>query len=393
MADEAGREEPLQSDSEDQGEAAEQPLVHRPHGLLAWVLALVFGLIALAFALGRALAEEPVALAAVTVATVRLEAQPRALTLPAKVGVLEAAVRQTLGFATAGRVERILGEGARVDAGDEIAALESNLEQAEVRRASLLLEDAEAELRRVLGLQKSRAASESALESARTAVGLRRAELDVARERLEQRILTARFGGVVADVQIEPGEIASPGRPIAELLNFELMKLEVGVAGYQIGRVRPGSPVRVEVPALAGEVFDGQVHHVAPRTGNGGSLFEVEVIVHNSEGRLRPGMSARSHIVTEALASALVLPLEAAVERGGERVVFFVDEGRAVSVSVEAAAMQGDLLILPGDLPHRELVVRGQHDLREGFTVEIDNAVLAGLAEGAQGLRAGIRMP
>jgi len=319
--------------------------------------------------------------AAVRVASRVLEAAPYSVTLPDKIGILEAAASQRLGFEVAGRVERILGQGARVEAGGEIAALESDLEQAEVRRANLFVREAESELARVQGLQKSRATSESALESARTAVDLRRAERDAAIERLERRRLEARFDGIVADVRIDPGEITSPGNVIAQLLNFELMKLEVGVAGYQIGSVKPGAGVIVTVPALPGREFAGQVHHVAPSASMGGALFEVEILVPNDHGALRPGMSARARIVTREIESALVVPLESAVERGGLRVVFFVDDGHAAMVSLEAATLHGDRLILSGALPYRELVVRGQHDLRDGFAVTVDNAVLAGLPE------------
>jgi RND family efflux transporter MFP subunit len=333
---------------------------------------------------------QPEELAVVRVAAISLEPRPYSVTLPDKVGVLEAAASQSLGFEVAGRVERILGQGARVEAGGEIAALESALEEAEVRRASLLVQDARSELERVLGLRKSRAASEAALESARTAVGMRLAERDAAVERLARRHLEARFAGVVADVQIDPGEIATPGHVIAELLNFELMKLEVGVAGYQIGSVKPGAEVIVTVPALAGQEFAGHVLGVAPSAGNGHALFEVEILVPNDRAVLKPGMSARTRIVTRSIESALVVPLEAVVQRADQRVVFFIEQGRARAVALDDATLHGDRLILPGSLPYRELVVRGQHDLQEGFAVEVDNAVIAGLAEGWIGLEAGV---
>jgi len=312
------------------------------------------------------------------VATRVLEVRAYDVTLPAKVGVLEAAASQELAFEVSGRLQRILGEGARVEADGEVAALDTELEEAELRRAALLLSEAESDLARVRGLRRSAAASESDLDRARTAVGLRRAERDAARERLARRRLRARFDGVVSDVRIEPGEVATPGRVIARLLNFELMELEVAVPGHQVGRVRAGAPVRVSVPALEGELFDGQVHVVAPAASEGGALFEVDVLVPNARGRLRPGMSARARIVTEALERALLVPLAASVQREGRRVVFFVDEGRARAVPVDDVALQGDVLVLPGSIPWREIVLRGQHDLRDGFAVVVDNAVLAG---------------
>jgi hypothetical protein len=89
-------------------------------------------------------------------------------------------------------------------------------------------------------------------------------------------------------------------------------------------------------------------------------------------------MSARARIVSESLPLALVVPLEAAVERGGKRVVFFVADGRAHAVPAADALLQGDHFVLRGATPYRSLVVRGQRDLHDGMTVRVDNAVLRG---------------
>jgi len=326
----------------------------------------------LAFSFGLARAEDD----QVAVATVELTPAPYTLTLPDKVGVLGAAASLELSFEVSGRVERILGQGARVEQGDVVAELDSDLERAELRRSSLLLEEARSELARVHGLQQSRAASESALESATTAVGLRRAEHAAAQERLDRRQLQARFGGVVADVDIEPGEVTVPGRPVAKLLNFDLMKLEVGVPGRQVGQVSPGAEVELRVPALPGRSFAGSVHHVAPSAANGGALFEVEILVPNTEGEIKPGMSARASIVTRVIPDALALPLQASVQRDGARVVFFVNEGQARAVDVSEAILHGDRLVLQGETRPRALVVRGQHDLRDGSSVRLDGSVL-----------------
>jgi membrane fusion protein (multidrug efflux system) len=279
-------------------------------------------------------------------------------------------------------VEVILEQGTRVKPGDVVAQLDAALEQAELRRSALLLDDALSELKRVQGLQRSSAASDSALEAARTAVGLRRAERDAARERLDRRQLRARFAGVIADVDIEPGEVTVPGRPVARLLDFEVMKLEVGVPGRQIGRVEPGAAVDVVVPALADERFTGRVAHVAPSAANGGALFEVDVRVPNPTGRLKPGMSARASIVTEVVAEALAVPVQASVLRDETRVVYFVEEGRAHGTDVSGALLHGDVLVLRDVAQARTLVVRGQHDVRDGSPVRLDGSVLEGAPAG-----------
>jgi membrane fusion protein (multidrug efflux system) len=314
----------------------------------------------------------------VPVATVELELAPHTLTLPDKVAILEAATSLDLSFEVSGRVERILDQGARVEKDAVIAVLDNDLEAAEVRRTSLLLQEARSDLERARGLRKSSAASESALEVATTAVGLRRAERDAALERRDRRQLRARFAGVVAEVDIEPGEVTVPGGRVARLLDFDVMKLEVGVTGTQMRRVSPGAAVDVRVPALPGRSFAGRVHHIAPSAANSGALFELEIHVPNAEGLLKPGMSARASITTRVVAEALTLPLQTSVLRDDARVVFFVSEGRAHTVDVSDAILHGDRLVLGSPGPYRTLVVRGQHGLRDGVPVRVDNAILAG---------------
>jgi membrane fusion protein (multidrug efflux system) len=341
------------------------------------------GCVLAAMALGPAAVGAEPALTRVTrvtrVAVVELEPVEYSVTLPEKVGLLEAAASLVLSFQVPGRVERILGQGARVAEGGEIAALDADLEEAELRRAELLLREAQQELRRVRGLAAQKAASAQQLDSAEIQYGMRIAERDAAHERLERRTLRARFDGVVAEVDIEPGEVASPGVPVAHLLNFDLMRLEVGVPGHQIGRVKPGARAWAAIPALGGRRFEGLVHEVAPSATTGGALFEVDILVPNHSGPLKPGMTARAVIETRTVADALVVPLEASVERGGRRVVFFVADGHAHAVPVDGQTLHGDRIVIEGGLPHRSLVVRGQHDLEDGWPVEIDNSIIAGL--------------
>ena len=53
--------------------------------------------------------------------------------------------------------------------------------------------------------------------------------------------------------------------------------------------------------------------------------------------------------------------------------------GRAHAVNVSDAMQDGEQLLLDGALLFRELVVRGQHDLRDGARVRVDNAILVGV--------------
>ncbi len=324
---------------------------------------------------GAAAGAESVAL----VATRSVEPAAYDLTLPEKVGLLEAGKHRALAFEVPGRLATLASEGAQVAAGEVLVELDAGLERAQLRQVELRLRQARSELNRVRGLRASNVASEKALESAQTAVELRVAERDVASEQLARRILVAPFDGVVAETRFDPGEVVSPGLPVVLFMDLSQLRLELGVPGYQVASVLEGGRVFMTLPAFPGERFEGVVRRVAPAASEGRHLFEVEVRVANPEQRLRPGMSAHVRIITRSLASALAVPLEAAVERNGTRVVFFVDGGQARSVSVSGAAAHGHRLVLESPPPYRELVVRGQRDLSDGMPVRVDNTVLAGV--------------
>ncbi len=320
-------------------------------------------------------ADEDVAL----VATVLVRPASYDRTLPEKVGALLPEEHRLLAFEAPGRLQTIVEEGQRVEGAAVVAHLDSALERAQLRRAELLLRDARSELARAVSLRESAVASPRALEAAETEVGVRLAERDAARERLEQKRLVAQFDGVVVERLLEPGEIAAPGTPVATLMNLDTVRLKVGVPGYQIGRVVPNARVRVTVAAFPGEEFEGVTVRTAAAAAQGTHLFEVEIAVPNPEHRLRPGMTARARIVTQTLDAVLVIPFEASVEREGGRVVFFVVDDRAHASSVSDALTDSGFLLLRGGPSFDELVVRGQRDLQEGDAVRVDNSILAGI--------------
>jgi membrane fusion protein (multidrug efflux system) len=312
------------------------------------------------------------------VAVGEIHAQSVRLTLPDKVGVLQGGRERILAFEVGGRLESIGSSGSEVKAGEIIAALGASLERARLEKAELELAQTRTEWQRIQELHDESATSQKAVDRADTSLRIRQAERDIAAEHLTRRSLVAAFDGVVVDNQPEVGEVVNPGVRIATLMSLDPMRLEIGVPGYQIGRVHAGAEVSLSVPALSGERFDAVVSAVAPAAVGGGHLFEVEIRVQNPDGRLRPGMDARAEIVTATLEDVLAVPVDLVVERKSRRVVFFVSDHRARAVDVSDAPIQRDRVLIPSSVGWSSLVLRGQRELRDAHLVKIHNAILEG---------------
>ncbi len=63
----------------------------------------------------------------------------------------------------------------------------------------------------------------------------------VARERLSRMQLLAPVAGVVSHTYVEPGEFAQPATPVAALVSLDVVRLEIGVPGYEVHRIDVGT--------------------------------------------------------------------------------------------------------------------------------------------------------
>ncbi|MBN8233375.1 HlyD family efflux transporter periplasmic adaptor subunit [Corallococcus macrosporus] len=84
--------------------------------------------------------------------------------------------------------------------------------------------------------------------SARQSLTALRAELELARSKLDARSLRAPVTGVVGDLRIQPGQYLTPGAQVASLVEDDApVYLLALLPGYYRPFLRPGMPLRVEL--------------------------------------------------------------------------------------------------------------------------------------------------
>ena len=77
-----------------------------------------------------------------------------------------------------------------------------------------------------------------------------------------EAVLRAPFAGTVVERQVEIGEYVAPGAPLGTLMDASVLRAEVLLDPREALDARPGAPVRAEVFARPGEVFEGEVLRV-----------------------------------------------------------------------------------------------------------------------------------
>jgi HlyD family secretion protein len=196
------------------------------------------------------------------------------------------------------------------------------------------------------------------------------AGLEMARLNYNNARITAPVDGVVAMVNAEVGNMASPGMPMATIVDMEGVIVKARLTEQTVGMVFPGMVVEVEVTGL-GATFAGEVREVAPSSQTGTKSFLVNVKLLDAAG-VKPGMFARLKIDVASSENAVLAPRAAVLERDDEHYVFTVVDGKAVRRVVTVGLKDEQYVeVLSGLSAGEEIVSAGQHFLRNGSMVMV----------------------
>lgn len=217
------------------------------------------------------------------------------------------------------------------------------------------------------GAQKEdRAQARATRDAAAAALGL-------ARKRLADATLRSPWNGFVSMRSVQVGEMASAGHAVFQIVELDPVEITVGVPETDIHLVRLGQTAAVEVPALEGEAFTGEVKLINVAADPTTRTYMVRIRVPNPKHTLRVGMIAEAQIQSDRMLDAITLPVESIVhDPQGASIVFvyFPQQKHVYAKRVETGTMYGREIQIKSGLAGDELVVvAGQERLRDGVTV------------------------
>jgi len=196
--------------------------------------------------------------------------------------------------------------------------------QAELDQRELLYTTSKANYNRAL----------KALEEGRNRL---RAETQVARNTAsmtgagnDDRTPRSLIDGVVYDVRIEPGELATPQRPVAVIGSATDLYLELEVDEADITAVKLGQRVWVDMDSNEGTTFEAKVTRIVPIMDERSRTFTVEAHFTTKPAALFPNVTAEASIVLRTKDSALTIPASYLVD--GSFVLTAPEERTAVEL-------------------------------------------------------------
>lgn len=256
--------------------------------------------------------------------------------------------------------------GMKVKGGDVMTTLEVGELEAAQERAEAALAQADRELDRYRKLRETGAATEAEFEQVESRRRIAAATVAETRVLVESATVTAPFDGTVTRKFLEPGDLASPGRPLFAMEDSSLLRLEINVAESLAGELSISDRFRVKI---ADTDLEATVSEISPSADVGSRTFSVKLDLPQTEG-LRAGQFGRAYL-PRGERRALTVPEGSILSRGQMDYVFVVQDG-AVHLRIvrTGASGEGKTEILAG-LDGGELIVPAPPaELRDGQPIQ-----------------------
>jgi membrane fusion protein (multidrug efflux system) len=272
-----------------------------------------------------------------------------------------------------GRIERLnFTEGAAVQKGQVIVALDDSVPAAELAQAKANLALAESNYQRTQELEKQKFVSATAKDQALNGLRVAQANVQLAEARLAKTKIVAPFGGIIGIRQVSVGDYVKEGQDLVTLEDISALKVDFRVPELLLAALRPGQTVEMATDALPGRKYVATVDAIDPLVDQAGRAVLLRARLRNSDGQLRPGMFVRTRLIVSQRQNALTVPEEALVPVGADQFVFRVTDGKAQRVKVRVGVRRGGAVeVLEGLALGDTVVTAGQLKLREGVQVVI----------------------
>lgn len=237
--------------------------------------------------------------------------------------------RAVLAAEVPGTVDRLrVREGQSVAAGASLLEIDTRALAQRLAEAEAVHRQRQIQFERAEKLLERRSITQVQMLDAVTARDVAVAQLERARLELEKSRVRAPWAGTVAVRHVETGDYVQLGAPVLELVDVRRLEVRAPAPASDVPFLRVGSTAQVRVDVFPGEVFPGRIVRLGTELDPGARTLDVVAEIDNSDGRLRPGLSARLEVARRELTDALLLPLDAVVELGDRNVVYVVAGGR-----------------------------------------------------------------
>jgi membrane fusion protein (multidrug efflux system) len=292
-------------------------------------------------------------------------------------GSLEAIQDAFISAETSGQIQGIhVQEGQRVQKGDLLVSLNSDITRNAVAEVKNSLELARTVFRKRQELWEKKIGAEIQFLEAKTnketlenRLGALQAQLDLAQVR-------APFSGIVDKIFKKAGELAVPGLQLMQLVNLNRMRVNAEVAETYLGKIRQGDRIEITFPTYPGWSIEASISRIGQVVSAKNRTVLMQAVLDNRQEKMKPNMMVTLRCRDFSAPAALVVPaIVVKNDLAGTYLYTVEGEGAAVvarKLYVTTGLTEGNrTMVVAGLAPGQQVIVSGYNLVKNGMPVTV----------------------
>ena len=214
-------------------------------------------------------------------------------------------------------------------------------------------------------LYNERLVTETEYLQAKTNYDSARANLQIASDASAKTSIRTAVPGVIADLNIKEHQEVTAGVSLFTLVDDSEMQIEVGVPAATVSKINIGSTAKIKIDEIQKEV-EGKVTEISGAADKITRQFLVKIRISNQNKELKKGMYGTVSINT-GIEQGIIVPKEAIVIRGIEKVIYVVENGKAKAMVVKITNQNEKIASVEGAGIKKgmEIIIEGQNVIQD----------------------------
>jgi HlyD family secretion protein len=210
-------------------------------------------------------------------------------------------------------------------------------------------------------LQQAQKNLDTGMRTAQATLDNAKLAADQAQRNLDKLNLYAPFDGIVSAVNYNVGDSIGTTTAVG-MVDLSKLEVKVMVSEVDMVKIRIGQTAMISIDALPGAMYHGTLTTISPvgMVTSGVVNYPVIVTVMNSDGKIKPGMTANLAVSVERRENVLLLPLRAVRAQGNQKIVMVEYKGQTFQVPVSTGLASDTQVEITSGLQEGDVVVLNQ---------------------------------
>lgn len=280
-----------------------------------------------------------------------------------------------------GKVESLNVEvGDMVDSGQTVFTLDDSDLRKQVNQTKLALSSAQSSLSQAKEQKRQAENTPGVPPGGASGVSLAGVEGQVeqaqmaynqATDALEDAKITSPVEGIVSEININEGGIATNAQASVVILDVSEMFVEIDVPEKIVSQISEGQDASVDISAI-NKVSEGVIQNISPAPDQRTKLYKAKILINDAPEDIKVGMFVKASFAINSKEKIIAVKSDSIIEEGEKNYVFIAEKGKALKKLVELGIDSGEYTeITKGLKKDQEVIVRGQDYVEDGTKLKV----------------------